>query len=236
MSGDRCAQQRDVAAWFDGIYRKLGPHYLRPRHAYLIFLELLGATRDDRLLDVACGPGVLLQAASEYTDFLHGIDISHVALARAMADIPNAQLIRGNAERLPYRSGSFDLITCLGSLERFLDVSNALAEMRRVGKRHAKYCFLVRNSNTYRWRLLAGVNAIARKNGHAGADSLDNWRNLLESSGFSILDALPDQYPLHRRRRWSSLYLQDVDYRAVQTDSSPLDRANEFIFVLQRRH
>jgi ubiquinone/menaquinone biosynthesis C-methylase UbiE len=196
-----------------------------------VFLELLGAKPEHRLLDVACGPGVLLRAAAEYTSKLHGIDISTVAIEQGRRAIPEAELTVGNAERLPYGDGAFDLITCLGSLERMLDVRRVLREMHRVGTAPAKYCFLVRNSNSSGWKWWAPFTRSYRAKGHAGADTLTNWWRLFESAGFAVLDVLPDQYPLHRRRRWA---LQPVDFRKPISSKAPLEVANEFVFLLEK--
>jgi SAM-dependent methyltransferase len=227
--------QQGITEWFDAVYARRGTGYLRPPRAYLIFLELLGVRAGHRLLDVACGPAVLLEAAAARTSELHGIDISPVAIALGRTRVPQANLVVGNAERLPYADESFDRITCLGSLERMLDVSHALREMLRVGAPRAQYCFLVRNSNTVGWRWLAPLVARYRENGHAGAATLANWRRLFESAGFRIVDVLPDQYPLHRRRRWASLFLHSVDFGKPMKSAARLERANEFVFVLEKR-
>lgn len=226
------ANQRAVADWFDSTYRRKGTWYLRPVNAYFIFLELLGAKAEHQLLDVACGPGVLLRAASEYTTNLYGIDISSVAIAHARKAVPVAELSVGNAERLPYEHGQFDLVTCLGSLERMLDVTKVLREMHRVGAAAAKYCFLVRNSNSLGWKWWEPVARRYRARGHAGADTLENWWRLFESTGFTISDVLPDQYPLHCRRRWT---LQGADFRKPLTSAAPLERANEFVFLVEKQ-
>jgi SAM-dependent methyltransferase len=226
--------QRAIVDWFDATYRRKGTGYLRPLEAYFVFLELLGARPQHRLLDVACGPGVLLRAAAKYTSHLHGIDISPVAVLQGRAAIPKAALVVGNAERLPYGDGSFDLITCLGSLERMLDVTEALREMRRVGATGAKYCFLVRNSNSFGWKYWAPITARYRAKGHAGADTLPNWRRLFESQRFKVTSVWPDQYPLHRRRRWSSLGLRAVDFRKPIASPARLELANEFVFLLEK--
>ena len=226
--------QQAVVDWFDSTYRRKGTRYLRPVRAYFVFLELLGARPEHWLLDVACGPGVLLRAASEYTAKLYGIDISPVAITQARQAIPSAELAVGNAERLPYPDATFDLITCLGSLERMLDARQALREMRRVGALSAKYCFLVRNSNSFGWKWWAPIAAQYRAKGHAGADTLANWQRLFESEGFRVTGVLPDQYPLHRRRRWISLAVRPVDFRKPITPDAPIEHANEFVFLLER--
>jgi SAM-dependent methyltransferase len=227
-------EQQSIVAWFDATYRSKGDRYLRPVAGYFVFLELLGAKPEHRLLDVACGPGVLLRAAQDYTTKLHGVDISAVAIELGRKAIPAAELRVGNAECLPYADSEFDLITCLGSLERMLDVSRALREMRRVGTAAAKYCFLVRNSNSVGWKWWAPITARYRKNGHAGADTLANWRRLFEREGFRVTRVLPDQYPLHRRQKWASLARRDVDFRRPIASAAPLERANEFVFLLEK--
>lgn len=226
--------QRAIVDWFDATYRRKGTGYLRPLEAYYVFLELLLARPEHRLLDVACGPGVLLQAAAKYTDKLHGIDISPVAISQGRAAVPGAALVVGNAQRLPYSDGYFDLITCLGSLERMLDVAQALREMCRVGTATAKYCFLVRNSNSFGWKYWAPITSRYRAKGHAGADTLDNWQRLFESQGLRVKSVWPDQYPLHRRKRWSSLGLRAVDFRTPIAASARLETANEFLFLLEK--
>jgi SAM-dependent methyltransferase len=225
--------QQTIVDWFDAVYRRKGSGYLRPPEAYLVFLELLRASPQDTLLDVACGPGVLLQAACGYTRNLYGIDISAAAIEQGHARAVPAQMCVGNAERLPYADNTFDLITCLGSLERMLDVSKVLAEIKRVAKPDARCCFLVRNSNTATWKYLAALTARQRSLGHAGADTLRSWRTLFESHGLAVIEVLPDQYPLQLRKKWSSLALRQVDFKQPIRVSGSIERANEFVFLLE---
>lgn len=99
---------------------------------YARCLALAEPKRGERLLDVACGGGYLLMEAERAGLVAHGIDIAQAAIERARTFAPRATLTRGDAEALPYDDASFDVVTCLGSLEHFLDPSKALEEMRRV--------------------------------------------------------------------------------------------------------
>ena len=225
--------QATVVEWFESTYRRKGNRYLRPVRAYRVFPTLLGIAREDRVLDVACGLGHLLRAAATHTRHLHGIDISSVAVVQARLNVPEALFAVANAENLPYTSDSFDIVTCLGSLERMIDVGKVLEEIRRVATAQARYCFLVRNSNTWSWRHLGHFIGRQRRLGHAGADDVRAWATLFECHGMRVVEVLPDQYPLQRRARWRSLFMKSVDYRSPIRTTAALERANEFVFVLE---
>lgn len=224
-------RQQEITEWFNATYARKGDSYLRPTRAYYVFLELLQARPKQVLLDVACGLGRLLEAASEYELKLHGVDVSPVAVDKAQQNVPQASITCGNAEQLPFDDATFDLVTCIGSLERIIDPVQALAEMRRVGKPDARFCLMVRNSETLSWKFRSRP-ILADNAGHAGANTLQEWTRLFETNGFVIEAILPDQYPLHVRRQWRSLFLRKVDFR--EAIPAPLENANEFIFLLKR--
>lgn len=99
---------------------------------YARCLALAEPRPGQKVLDVACGGGYLLIEAERAGLEAHGIDIAQAAIDRARSFAPKSTLVRGDAEALPYPDGMFDIVTCLGSLEHFLDPPRALEEMRRV--------------------------------------------------------------------------------------------------------
>ncbi len=227
-------RQQEIANWFDKTYSRRGEWYLRPVKAYYIFLELLKVQPKEKLLDIACGLGRLLEAANEYDCQLTGIDISKVAVEKAQMKLPNAHIQQANAEELPFDKGEFDVLTCLGSLERMLNLSRVLQEMKRVTKANAKFCFLVRNENTASWNAKKTLG-IQNETGHQGAKNLQTWTAIFQEEGFEIIDVLPDQYPLQKRLRFKSLGMKKVDYRSVVRTNQPIEKANEFIFILCKK-
>lgn len=231
MSSNQASQQ-DIVSWFNQTYLNKGERYLRPVKAYTIFLALLRAQSGQKLLDVACGLGRLLEAAEEYKCILHGIDVSEVAVDKAKEKLPKANIQVANAESLPYADNSFELITCLGSLERMLDLNQVLSEMHRVGKKQAKYCFLVRNANTLSWKVFKQALGMQNHQGHQGANTLENWTGLFERAGFKIEGVYPDQYPLQKKKKWLSFGLARIDPAQPIESWRKLSRANEFIFLL----
>lgn len=224
--------QEQVQRWFDSVYQTQGLEYLRPPEAYTVFLRLLDAKPGQSLLDVACGPGLLLKEAREHGLRACGTDISTVALSMTPQVAPGAAATAGNAEALPFADGVFDYVTCIGAVERFLNRERALLEMRRVAKPDARFCFMVRNSRTLSWKL--AIELLRQRNavGHQDADTLESWSAFFKRNGFIIENILPDQWFRQRLQRLMPSPLGRSDYKP-ERHILPLRFANEFIFLLR---
>ena len=102
-------------------------------------VERVGLRRGERVLDVACGTGVVARAAAGRvgrTGHVAGIDINAamLAVARSLPAGPGASAgwVEGSALGLPFPAGSYDVVLCQLGLQFFPDQPAALAEMRRV--------------------------------------------------------------------------------------------------------
>jgi ubiquinone/menaquinone biosynthesis C-methylase UbiE len=90
---------------------------------------------EDRVLDVACGTGIVARLAQQTVrdrGSIVGIDASPGMLAAARAAAPGIDWREGDAGRLPIDDHSFDLVTCHQGLQFFPDKPAAIKEMRRV--------------------------------------------------------------------------------------------------------
>lgn len=102
--------------------------------------ERLG--RPPRILDVACGTGVLLQQVIEQVPDAeaYGVDASKDMLGQAHASLkgrPSVHLEQatfraGEMGGLPYAPETFDLITCTNALHYVAEPGRALAGLRRL--------------------------------------------------------------------------------------------------------
>jgi SAM-dependent methyltransferase len=86
-----------------------------------------------RVLDLGCGVGHFLEWLSgRRPGHYYGLDLSVTSVGRARQRNPALRLIVGDGESLPYRDGSFDRVTCLGTAHHFFDADSALREIHRI--------------------------------------------------------------------------------------------------------
>ena len=78
-------------------------------------LKVTSIERNGSTLDVGCGDGCLLSKLEGGLKV--GIDLSATRLRRARFRAPDASLVCGDAEHLPFKKSAFDFVTCLDVLE-----------------------------------------------------------------------------------------------------------------------
>jgi len=226
------ARQSEIRDWFDQTYARQGLKYLRPVEAYEVFPTLLQAQPGHRLLDVACGPGQMLQVAQNAGLSVAGIDIAPTAIQMCRQRFPDADTREANAEEMPFPEDHFDYVTCLGSLERMLNREQVLAEVRRVLRPGGRACFLVRNARHPLWRLL-GLLGLRNHKGNQDAAHAANWSSLFTKAGFRIIEVLPDQWPLMLGARLRKRLGGTPSFTTPRRGLRPLNWAYEFIFLLE---
>jgi ubiquinone/menaquinone biosynthesis C-methylase UbiE len=105
--------------------------------ALRMVVEAARPTPDDRLLDVACGPGLLVCAFAPYVREATGIDVTPAMLDRARRlaaekGLQNVAWRRGDVYSLPDDDASFSIVTTRFSFHHFLNPAAVLREMARV--------------------------------------------------------------------------------------------------------
>lgn len=97
--------------------------------------DAAGILAGQRVLDVACGTGVLAREAFNRTGpdgQITGLDPSHAMLAVAKQLAPQVEWKQGVAESLPLADRSFDVVVSQFGFMFFTDRPQALREMLRV--------------------------------------------------------------------------------------------------------
>jgi ubiquinone/menaquinone biosynthesis C-methylase UbiE len=99
-------------------------------------LDLAGEVDSRLALDASCGTGNYALALARRGARVTAVDASALMLvlaqAKARRERLSLALVRASLERLPFRPGHFDLVTCVLALEFVADPAEAVAELFRV--------------------------------------------------------------------------------------------------------
>ena len=117
--------------------RGLVPAVFAPWAATLV--EQAALQPGERVLDVACGTGVVARQAAQHvgpTGKVIGLDLygDMLAVARSSPEVPGVSIEwqEGNALALSFSDDTFDVVLCQQGLQFFSDRPAALREMHRV--------------------------------------------------------------------------------------------------------
>ncbi|MEZ2238484.1 class I SAM-dependent methyltransferase [Microcoleus sp.] len=100
-------------------------------------LKRLEIEPGERILDLGCGTGVLIQRLLQISPKIEvvGIDTCAEMLEIAKQKLPESvELKLGSADNLPFPSNSFDVVVSTSAFHFFRDPSQALQEAKRVLK------------------------------------------------------------------------------------------------------
>jgi SAM-dependent methyltransferase len=164
-------------------------------------LDAAGVSVGDRVLDVACGTGVLAREAAVRVGaggFVAGVDPGRGMLAVAKELAPHIEWREDRAESLPYPDRFFDAVCCQFGLMFFTDRSLALREMSRVLRPGGKLAVAVWDSLENSEAYPIEVELLERLAGVAAANALrapfvlgnrDALAALFEDSGLDSVAA-----------------------------------------------
>lgn len=123
----------------DQFSRQAVPFTQVPGHldAIQILVELSGVSPEDRVLDVACGPGLVACEFARHAGEVVGMDLTPAMIEQAQKrqrelGLENVTWTVGDAVPLPYPDDSFSLVITRYSYHHLLDPAQALQEMIRV--------------------------------------------------------------------------------------------------------
>ena len=138
-------------------------------------LDAAGAAIGDRVLDVACGTGVLARAAAGRAGAaaaVAGADIDRGMLAVAARLAPQIDWRRADSVALPFADGDFDVVLCQFGLMFFPDRAAAIAEMLRVLKPGGRLAVAVWGAVADNGAYPLAVELLERLAGRTAADAL----------------------------------------------------------------
>lgn len=117
-------------------YNTNEPHF-RPENQAKVrrnIEQLKRTTNGNRLLDIGCGTGFIINLAKDLFDEIHGVDITQAMLNKIDTSAGNITLHNTVAEKLPFEDGYFDVVTAYSFIHHLEDYRPVLAEVKRVLK------------------------------------------------------------------------------------------------------
>jgi SAM-dependent methyltransferase len=197
-----------------------------------LLLDAAGVAPGQRVLDVACGTGILARTAAERigpTGSVVGVDLNPAMLTVARRLRPDLDWRQGDVADLPFVDSTFDVVLCQSALMFFPDATRALREMARVCKPGGTVGVQVYSSLHEQPAYGPWVDMVAR---HAGPDTvsllstywvhgdLDTLTGRFQSAGLEVADIRTAL----GTARWDS-----VDQMVqIEVESSPLvDRISD---------
>jgi SAM-dependent methyltransferase len=140
-----------------------------------VVLDAAGVSQGDRVLDVACGTGVLAREALTRVGpggAVAGVDLAVGMLAVAREIAPDVDWREGTAEALPFDEASFDAVVSQYGLMFFTDRAAALREMLRVLVPSGRVAVAVWDSLDRMPAISREVDILERIGGTRAADAL----------------------------------------------------------------
>jgi SAM-dependent methyltransferase len=102
------------------------------RGAIVPLLDAARVSEGTRVLDVACGPGVVAAAALARGARVTAVDLSPEMVTLARRVHPKLDVREGDAEALPFDAGAFEAVVCNFGLGHFPRPEVAARELARV--------------------------------------------------------------------------------------------------------
>ena len=125
-------------------WERAAEHYGRWGDTTAFVAALLDATEVEsgtRLLDVACGPGYVSQAAAARGATPVGLDVAVAMVELARRWYPGLTFVTGDAQRLAFADASFEAVTMNFGILHLSEPDRALAEAHRVLARGRRFAF-----------------------------------------------------------------------------------------------
>jgi ubiquinone/menaquinone biosynthesis C-methylase UbiE len=231
--------QDDIARIYNELFKKQGQ--LRDSDAYYHWvLDRLAPIAGSRLLDVACGEGLLVEAARNRGVNGIGIDLSSLGTMLAHKRLGTSLVSRANGEILPFADQSFDYVTNTGSLEHFIDPSAGVSEMIRVLKPNGQAAVVLPNSYylvDIIWQVWRTGYSASHKQPLERFASFREWWDFLEDRGLRVGKAYKYNFCFPRSKAdllWYRQHPRKI-LNLCLAPFIPYNFSNHFLYICSRK-
>jgi ubiquinone/menaquinone biosynthesis C-methylase UbiE len=147
-----------------------------------------GITPEQRILDVACGTGIVARVAADRAGErgrVTGLDLNDAMLMVARRVRPDLDWRQGDAASLPFPDQSFDVVLCQSGLMFVPDVAGAVREMARVAVDGGTVAVQVWSSLERQTGIQPLADAVARHAGREAVDLISTYFRLGDQDAFT---------------------------------------------------
>jgi ubiquinone/menaquinone biosynthesis C-methylase UbiE len=159
------------------------------------FVKAVCSLAASRVLDLACGPGIVAEGVSPFVKEIVGIDATPemIRLARdrfEKARLTNGRFDVGSAASLPFRDAEFDQVITRLSFHHFPGLKSVLGETRRVLRPHGRLVFadIISSENAEEAALHNALEQL-RDPTHVCMLTREGLLHALRSAGFELVTA-----------------------------------------------
>jgi ubiquinone/menaquinone biosynthesis C-methylase UbiE len=187
--------QDEIQRFYNSIYYKDAKPHTRLSGHFSRLASKIDIQRGQEVLDVACGKGEWLVAVKNRGGVPAGLDLSSKAIDICKTILPNGEFYVATAEKLPFADKRFDVVSCLGAIEHFIDPEAALKEMVRTAKDGAIFLLLVPNAD-FLTRRLGFYGGTAQAEIREVVRTLGEWEELFNRAGLEVKTRWKDTHVL----------------------------------------
>ncbi len=164
-----------------------------PSHRVLVKrIRALAGDRPLKMLDVGCGTGSLAARVRTAVPRVEvwGVDLVSAMLAKGQprwrAHNGHVFPVQGDSERLPFGTGTFDVVTCANSFHHYPRQDRAVSEMKRV-LRPGGRLMLIDGYRDSAWGWFIYDVCVAAVEGEVHHASTRRFRELMAQAGFQAI-------------------------------------------------
>lgn len=223
---------RSVTSWDNG-FRDLDLNeWLAYHYDYSKLIKLMHPQAGMTFLDIGCGSGEILSSVTEYDLEATGIESKPESAAVSQKNVPQAKIILGSLQEIPFDDNYFDLITCFHVMEFFSNSAGAMREIHRVLKPGGRTCIVLPNAE------FIGLRSKEQQYFLEDVDvfyPMETWKKMLNASGLILTDI---RYTTQQHMDWHqpASWLDNLRWWFNQIIVKLLPRAyaTQFICICQK--
>lgn len=133
--------------WASAVNKSVDGTVIAGANEAKFFLQNLKLGKNDRLLDLGCSFGRMIDTLSEYTDQVYGVDPDPFAVEKASAQ-RYREVHQGSAEATGFDEKYFDAVFCWAVFD-VVDHIKGITEINRILKTDGKLLITGKNDNYY---------------------------------------------------------------------------------------